>query len=654
MNKCSYDIYNVGTGSGGFMNKRMDKVRSINCAGCCGAPRFWAAAVSPDVAGMSAGVILFTVGFTAGGTLSLVLFMLSWLAAGHSVLRKAIQNLVKGRVFDENLLMTAASIGAFATGQYQEAAAVMLFYKIGMILENKAVNHSRKSIASLVNLKPETASVKTENGFIEVKPEMVKAGDIIRVKPGERVPADSTVMEGESLVDVSPLTGESMPLAAVPGTRVLGGTINKTGLLTLRASNTLKQSAVTRILELVEDAAARKAPLESFINRFAGYYTPAVIAAAFLVAVLPPLATGSMDFKTWLYRAMIFLVISCPCALVVSIPLTFFAGIGKASSEGILVKGGNYLEALNKVDTVVFDKTGTLTEGSFSVFGLRPAGCTEAELLEYAAYAEANSTHPIARSIVKSYEGNIDTSLITAFEETAGKGVKTVIGDKTVIAGNLEFLESFGIRPESEDAGILEGTIVYVLVNHEYKGWIRVSDKLKKDAGKTIADLKKSGIGRIILLTGDAKQPAEAIASGLGMDEVHYGLLPHQKVEWLEKIKKSSKGKTAFIGDGINDAPVLASADIGISMGGIGSDAAIEASDIVLMTDEPSKIIEAVKIAAATHKIAMQNIVSAISVKALVLLMGAFGVSAMWEAVFADVGVTLLCILNALRIRKIG
>jgi Cd2+/Zn2+-exporting ATPase len=406
----------------------------------------------------------------------------------------------------------------------------------------------------------------------------------------------------------------------------------------------------------VEDAAARKAPLESFISQFAKYYTPAVIAAAFLVAVIPPLATGSMDFNTWFYRAMIFLVISCPCALVVSIPLTFFAGIGRASSGGILVKGGNYLEALTKVDTVVFDKTGTLTEGTFSVSGLQPAGCTEAELLKYAAYAEANSTHPIARSIVKSYEGNIDgnidTSLVTAFEETAGKGVKAAVEGKTVIAGNLEFLESSGIRPEAENAGPLEGTIVHVAVDNKYKGWIRVSDKLKKDAGKTIAGLKKSGISRIILLTGDAKQPAEAVASQLGMDEVHYGLLPHQKAEWMEKIKKSSKGKAVFIGDGINDAPVLASADIGISMGGIGSDAAIEASDIVLMTDEPSKITDTLKIAAATHKIAVQNIVLAISVKVLVLFMGALGVSAMWEAVFADVGVTLLSVLNALRVRK--
>ncbi|MGE5614807.1 MAG: heavy metal translocating P-type ATPase [Bacillota bacterium] len=637
------------------MNEKTIKANNINCAGCCGPESYSRTkfTINPDLAGMIASIVLFAVGFAAGGTLSLVLFMVSWLGAGFGVLRKAVSNLVKGRVFDENLLMTAASIGAFITGQYEEAAAVMLFYKLGIILENKAVRHSRKTIAALVNLKPETASVKTENGFIEVNPEMVKAGDIIRVKPGERIPVDSTVMEGESLIDVSPLTGESMPLTAEPGTQVLGGAINKTGLLILKALNTLKQSAVTRILELVEDAAARKAPLETFISRFAGYYTPAVIAAAFLVAVLPPLATGSMDFKTWLYRAMIFLVISCPCALVVSIPLTFFAGIGRASSGGILVKGGNYLEALNKVDTVVFDKTGTLTEGSFSVSGLRAAGCTEAELLEYAAYAEANSTHPIARSIVESYEGNIDTSLITAFEETAGKGVKVAICGKTVIAGNMEYLESFGIRPEAEDTGVLEGTVIHVSVDREYMGWISVSDKLKKDAGKAITELKKSGVGRVILLTGDAKQPAEAIASQLGIDEVHFGLLPHQKAEWLEKIKKSAKGKTIFIGDGINDAPVLASADIGISMGGIGSDAAIEASDIVLMTDEPSKITEALKIAAATHKIAVQNIVFAISVKALVLFMGTLGLSAMWEAVFADVGVTLLSVLNSLRVRAI-
>ncbi|HEX2944861.1 MAG TPA: heavy metal translocating P-type ATPase [Clostridia bacterium] len=604
-----------------------------------------------NVYGLAAGAALFAAGLAAGDALSLPLFLLSWFAAGFPVLRQAIVNILKGRIFDENFLMTIATIGAFATGQYPEAAAVMLFYKIGMLLEDRAVNNSRKSIAALMDLKPEFASLKTGNSFTRVSPEKIKAGDILQVKPGERIPVDSIITEGESLVDTSSLTGESLPGMYGPGQQVYGGAINKTALLTLQAVNTLKESAVTRILALVEDAASKKAPIESFISRFAVYYTPAVTLAALLTAILPPLITGSLDFGTWLYKAMIFLVISCPCALVVSIPLTFFAGIGKASSIGILIKGGNYLEALNKVDTMVFDKTGTLTEGIFSVSGIKAVGCTEEQLLEYAAYAESGSNHPIAVSIVKAYGKHIDGSRITSCSETAGKGVEALLSGETVIAGNAGFLQSRGADPGSEGIGYPGGTSVHIAVDGCYKGLISVSDKLKKDSLKAVEELRKSGLKKLILLTGDTKGAAEDIAERLRLDEVHYSLLPHQKVEWFERIKASAAGRTAFTGDGINDAPVLAAADIGISMGGLGSDAAIEASDIVLMTDEPSKLAVALKLAHLTRKIAFQNIFFALGIKLLIILLSTFGIATMWEAVFADVGVTLLAVLNTFRIR---
>jgi len=611
----------------------------------------------PDVIELAAGIVLFAAGLAVSGTLSLVLLLLSWFTAGHRVLHQALLNILRGRIFDENFLMTIATIGAFATGQYPEAAAVMLFYKIGMMLEDKAVNHSRKSITALINLKPEYASVRTENGFTKVSPESVKPGDILQVKPGERIPVDSLVTDGESLIDTSSLTGESIPRMYGPGQQVYGGTINKTALLTLQATNTLKESAVTRILSLVENAASKKAPMESFISKFAVYYTPVVTLAALLTAILPPLITGSMDFSAWLYKAMVFLVISCPCALVVSIPLTFFAGIGKASSAGILIKGGNYLEALNKVSTMVFDKTGTLTEGVFSVSKMNAFGCTEDQLLEYAAYAEFSSNHPIAVSIVRAYGRHIDESLIDSCSETAGKGVEASVSGKTIIAGNIGYLRSRGIEPENggnfDNGGNSDtvGTVVYVAVDGDYKGFICVSDNLKSDAVKAVVELRRSGLKKLVMLTGDAEGPAKAVAGQLELDEVHYNLLPHQKVEWFEKIKASSVGGIAFVGDGINDAPVLAAADVGISMGGLGSDAAIEASDIVLMTDEPSKLANAMKIAQLTRNIAVQNIIFALGVKLLIMLLGALGAATMWEAVFADVGVTLLAVLNSIRIR---
>ncbi len=610
-----------------------------------------------DAAVLILALLLFAAGLLTGGKtfLSHALLFISWLTAGYAVVKKAFTNIVKGRVFDENLLMTAATVGAFVTGQWSEAAAVMLFYKVGMILEDLAVDRSRRSIADLMDLRPEYANLRTDGTVSRVLADSVKEGDILVIKPGERIPVDCVVLEGSSYIDTSSLTGESVPRPVVPGDSLYGGCINTTGLLTVRAVNTLKQSALTRILELVEDAASHKAPTESFISRFAAYYTPVVTFSALLITVLPPIITGSMDFMTWLYRAMIFLVISCPCALVVSIPLTFFAGIGKASSMGILVKGGNYLEALTKVDTVVFDKTGTLTKGIFSVTDVIPYGCTRDELLKLAAYAEYNSTHPIARSILKAYGDDIDVTLIENSSETAGKGVETRAMGITIQAGSAGYIESRGDLPE--DAGIGDtsssGTVVHIMADGKYKGSLTVSDSLKDDAEKAINDLRALGVRRIAMLTGDARLPAEAVADRLQLDEFRYGLLPHEKVEWFERIKSSSKGKTVFVGDGINDAPVLASADIGVSMGGIGSDAAMEASDIVLMTDKPSSLAIAVKSAAVTRKIAVSNIVLAISIKVIFLLLGAAGLATMWEAVFSDVGVTLLAVLNTLRIRYI-
>lgn len=607
-----------------------------------------------DILILLTGAALFAAGLAAGRN-ALALFALmfiSWLTAGHEVIYKAFSNIIRGRIFDENFLMVTATIGAFATGQYSEAAAVMLFYKLGMIFEERAVDQSRKSIAGLIGLKPEYANLKTDSGIVRIGAESVQPGDVLVIRPGEKVPVDAVVTEGTSLLDTSSLTGESVPKPVGPGDEALGGTINKSGLLTVKATNTLNQSAVSRILELVEDAASRKAPLESFISKFAAYYTPAVTIAAVLVAVLPPFITGSMDFRTWLYRAMTFLVISCPCALVVSIPLTFFAGIGKASSKGILIKGGNYLDALNKVDTVVFDKTGTLTKGEFRVTEARPNGCPENELLKLAAYAEYNSTHPIARSITAAYNEAVDGTVIESSTETAGKGIKTRALGHEILAGSLEFVKDACTDiPADADIAADGGTMVYIVSDGRYMGSVKVSDTLKEDAETAIGRLRENGIKRIVMLTGDSRRAAEAIADKLHLDDVKYGLLPHEKVEWLEKIKSDSKGGTIFVGDGINDAPVLAMADIGVSMGRIGSDAAIEASDIVLMKDEPSSLPDALRIASFTRRIAMQNIIFAISVKVLFLLLGAFGLSTMWEAVFSDVGVTVLAVLNTLRIR---
>lgn len=603
-----------------------------------------------DIIILASGMVLFAAGlfFITFPPLRLCLLMLSYLITGADVLANAVRNISRGRVFDENFLMGIATIGAMATGQYPEAAAVMLFYKTGMLLQNIAVNNSRKSISSLMDLRPEYANLVTEDGVTRADPGDIRPGETVLIKPGERVPLDCTVTEGDSFVDTSALTGEAVPRGVKPGDRLFAGYINKNGLITAEVTNTLEQSAVSRILDLVQNAASKKAKVENFITKFAAYYTPAVVISALLTALLPPLASGSMDFKTWIYRALIFLVIACPCALVVSIPLTYFAGIGKASSKGILVKGSNCLEAINNVNTVVFDKTGTLTKGIFKVTGTEAKDCTSSELLEYAALAEAHSSHPVARSIIEAYGKEIDEAYIKQYEEIPGCGVKASTADETIIAGNLKLLQAEGVTPDHTPDE--PGTIVHIAVNGRYSGYILVSDMIKSDAAAAVAELRQNGISRIAMLTGDVRETAEATAKALKLDEVHFGLLPHQKVEILEKIKSETKGGVIFAGDGINDAPVLAGADIGVSMGALGSDAAIEASDIVLMTDEPSKLVEAVKIARKTRLIASQNIAVAIGVKLLVLLLGSTGHATMWEAVFADVGVTLLAIFNALRI----
>lgn len=638
------------------------ELNSPACGDCCAARAGNGTSIKrplqtrTDILILAAAAVLFVAALALRHypVVSFALFFTSWLTAGNKVISQSFVNISKGRIFDENLLMTTATVGAFVTGQYGEAAAVMLFYKLGSIFEDMAVSHSRRSISELMALRPEYANLKQDNEVIKIAPEAIKPGDILVVRPGEKIPADSIVVEGSSLTDTSPLTGESLPKSVEPGDQVLGGYINKTGLLTIKAVSALEQSAVSRILELVEEAASGKAPMESFISRFAAFYTPAVTISALLIAVIPPLATGTTDFMTWLYRAMIFLVISCPCALVVSIPLTFYAGIGKSSASGILVKGGNYLDALNKADTVVFDKTGTLTKGVFNVTAVRPYGCTENELLKLAAYAEYSSTHPIARSILQAYGEVIDEHLIESSTETAGKGIRTTALGQDISVGNLEFIKDFANFDEiiQEYDTEMAGTTIHVAANGRYFGWIEVSDTLKSDAVKAVDGLRKNGIRRIAMLTGDSRIPAEAAARELGIDDVGYGLLPHEKADRLEKIMSAANGHTVFVGDGINDAPVLASADVGISMGGIGSDAAIEASDIVLMTDEPSKLTDALKIASFTRKIALQNIIFAISVKVLFLLLGTAGLATMWEAVFSDVGVTVLAVLNTLRIKR--
>ena len=576
------------------------------------------------------------------------IYIVSYLIVGLEVVIEAVENIFKGEIFDENFLMAIATIGAFAVGEFPEAATVMILYQIGELFQDYAVDKSRKSISSLMDIRPDYANVKRENEVLKVSPEEVKIGELIVVKPGEKVPLDGEIVEGKSMLDTSSLTGESMPQDANTGDNVLSGCINKKGLLTIKTTKEFGESTVSKILDLVENASNKKSKSENFITKFAKYYTPAVVIIAVILAVIPPIIIKDAVFTDWLYRALTFLVVSCPCALVISIPLGFFGGIGGASKEGILVKGSNYLEALAQTEIVVFDKTGTLTQGIFEVQKIEAFGIEKEKLLELAAYAENHSNHPISLSVKDAYKNKIDMQKITQTEEIAGLGVKAIIDGRQVLVGNDKLMEQAKINYEkSTDIG----TILYVAIDNKFVGYIVIADKIKEDAKMAIEVLKKNGIKKTVMLTGDKKQVGEHVADILGLDEVYTELLPDGKVEKVEELlkQKSEKGKLVFVGDGINDAPVLALADIGIAMGGLGSDAAIEAADVVIMTDEPSKIGNAMKISKKTMRIVRENIIFSLAVKLVVLILAAYGLSTMWAAVFADVGVSVIAILNSLR-----
>ena len=604
------------------------------------------------------GASLFLIGFIfniAGFNiyLSAGLFIVSYAILGVEVIWRALKNIRHGQVFDENLLMIIATVGAFAIGDFPEAVAVMLFYQIGEYFQDAAVSKSKKTIADLMDIRPDYANISVNGELIKVSPDTVNTGDIIVVKPGEKIPMDGVVAEGEGMVDTMALTGESIPRFVKPCDAVLSGFVNQNGLLKVEVTKPFSESTVAKIIDLVENAGNKKAQTENFITTFSRYYTPAVVLLAALLAVIPPLFMGGV-WSEWVNRGLIFLVISCPCALVISIPLGFFGGIGGASRKGILIKGGNYLEALNNLDIVVFDKTGTLTKGVFKVTRILPAnGYTETQVLESAAFAECCSNHPIALSILEAYGKVIEKDLLGEYVETAGHGVSVMFGGNTVLAGNEKLMNSN--RVAFSDPNIT-GTKVYIAVNGEYAGCIIISDEVKPDSRAAIQRLKQRGVRKTIMLTGDNKRIAEQIAKELSLDEVYSELLPHEKVEKLELADKYKrpKGKMAFVGDGINDAPVLARADIGVAMGGLGSDAAIEAADVVLMSDEPSKLADAVDVARFTKRIVWQNIAFALGAKGIFLLLGAFGIATMWEAVFADVGVALLAILNATRISAVS
>ncbi|WP_310550550.1 heavy metal translocating P-type ATPase [Paenibacillus glufosinatiresistens] len=603
---------------------------------------------------IAGGVVLAAAGalLPVSGMAELILFLAAYLAVGGEVVWRALTNLLRGELFDENFLMAVATIGAFAIGQYPEGVAVMLFYQIGELFQGMAVNRSRRSIAALMDIRPETARVRSGETTREVSPETVAVGDILVVKPGERVPLDGIVIEGSSMMDTSALTGESVPRAAGEGSEVLSGFINKNGVIAVKVTKTFAESAVSKILDLVQNAAGSKAKTENFITKFARVYTPIVVIAAVLLAALPPLILPGAEFSDWLYRALVFLVISCPCALVISIPLGFFGGIGAASRSGILVKGSNYLEALNGIKTVVFDKTGTLTKGQFKVVAVHPEkGMSREELLRLAAFAESHSNHPIAESILAAYGEPVAEAAVAGYNEVAGHGIEATVEGRRVLAGNAKLMDREGIafrRPEET------GTVVHLAADGVYAGSLVIADEVKADAAEAIAALRRAGIERTAMLTGDASAVAEAVGRELGIDEVHAELLPEHKVEELERLKARYKGRggIAFVGDGINDTPVLAGADVGIAMGGLGSDAAIEAADIVIMTDEPLKIASAIRISRRTRRIVWQNILFALGVKIVFLLLGAFGIATMWEAVFSDVGVTLLAVLNSMRALK--
>ena len=581
----------------------------------------------------------------------IAVFVLGYLLLGSKVILRAARNIPHGKIFDENLLMTVATIGAFAIGDYAEAVAVMLFYRVGEYVQAIAVGKTKKTIAGLMDIRPDFANLQIDGQIQRVAPESVNVGDVIVVKPGEKVPLDGVVLDGESMLDMVALTGEFVPRRVTAHDVVLSGCINQNGVLTILVTQTFGESTTSKIINLVENAASKKAPTESFITKFARYYTPVVIGLAMLIVVIPPLVFGGV-WADWLNRGLVFLVISCPCALVISVPLSYFSGIGCASRKGILIKGGNYLEALNALDLVILDKTGTLTEGVFNVVAIHSTnGFSEHELLEAAANAEAFSNHPIALSILREYDKEVDKNTLTDYREIAGLGVSVVANGKTVLAGNKALMENNAVAfKESQNVG----TKVYVAADGQFMGCIIISDVIKQDSHIAIAALKELGVKKTVMLTGDDPSVAEAVARELKIDEVFGGLLPQRKVEIMEMLikQKCTSGKTAFVGDGVNDAPVLAMADIGVAMGGLGSDAAIEAADVVLMTDELSKLSEAVEIARFTRRIVWQNISFVLCIKVLFLLLGAFGIANMWEAVFADVGVSVLAVLNTLRVLK--
>lgn len=577
------------------------------------------------------------------------LFLVSYLLVGGDILLRAVRNISRGQVFDENFLMSVATIGAFAIRQFPEGVAVMLFFKIGEFFEDLAVNRSRRSISSLMDIRPDYANLQVGDDIKRVSPEGVRIGDLIIVKPGERVPLDGVVVEGRSMVDTSALTGESVPRDVEQGSDILGGFINQNGLLKVQVTKGFGETTVSKILDLVQNAGSKKAPTENFITKFARYYTPVVVFGALAIALIPPLLIQGAAFSEWIYRALVFLVISCPCALVISIPLGFFGGIGGASKKGILIKGGNYLEALNNVDTVVFDKTGTLTKGVFKVTEVVPEdGFGRDDLLEMAAYAEVFSNHPIALSILRAYGKAVNKELVDEHDEVFGHGIKAAVGGREILAGNSKLMSREDIACDEADA---PGTVVYVALDKTYAGYIVISDEIKEDSIDAIKALNEIGIRKTVMLTGDNRAVGEKVAEELGLDEVYTELLPDQKVKQVEQLEKEvpSAGKLVFVGDGINDAPVLARADIGVAMGALGSDAAIEAADVVLMTDEPSQLVGAIKIAKRTKNIVWQNIVFALGVKGIVLVFGAMGIATMWAAVFADVGVALIAVLNATR-----
>ena len=616
------------------------------------------------------GGIIFVLGIFIPKTLFIpkfAVFLVSYFIIGGDVLVSAVKNILRGQVFDENFLMAIATIGAFAIGEYPEGVAVMLFYQLGELFQGIAVNNSRKSIIALMDIRPDYANLKTDSEIKKVNPDEIKVADIIVVKPGEKVPLDGKIITGNSTFDTSALTGESLPREAKTGDIVLSGFINKTGLVEIEVTKVFSESTVSKILDLVENSSSKKSKTENFITKFAKYYTPVVVITALIMAIFPPLLIPNATFTDWIYRALIFLVVSCPCALIISIPLGFFGGIGGTSKHGILVKGANYLEALNDVESIVMDKTGTLTKGVFKVteinvennvkindFENNKTDLTQPLLLKYAAHIEKFSNHPIAQSIVSEYENSIgktDENIVKDFEEISGFGIKANINNHQILAGNSKLMNSENIRFDKKEN---LGTVVYIAFNRQYIGNILISDEIKEDSPKAIRGMKANGIKEIVMLTGDNNAIGKNIAEKLEIDKVFAELLPNEKVEKLEEIykTKSEKGKVVFVGDGINDAPVLARADIGIAMGGVGSDAAIEAADVVIMNDEPSKIVTAMKIAKKTKTIVWQNITLAFTVKLIVLILGLFGDATMWEAVFADVGVALLAVLNATRVLK--